>query len=101
MSEYPFRFCILHIVKVIAGNHFSDRLLVLLSVAKRTRTPEAQFGRDAIQAIRNSGTQNQSRIRFVRKGLLTFSLLFYRTEYSMDAVPIPRGSITSSTPYFF
>jgi len=26
--EYPFRFCILHIVKVTAGNHFSDRPLI-------------------------------------------------------------------------
>lgn len=32
ISEYPFRFCILHIVKVTAGKHFSDRLLVLKSV---------------------------------------------------------------------
>jgi len=30
ISEYPFRFCTLHIVKVTAGNHFSDRLLVRL-----------------------------------------------------------------------
>jgi hypothetical protein len=29
--------------------------LVLLSEAKRTRTPEAQFGRGAIRARRNSG----------------------------------------------
>lgn len=28
-SKYTFRFCISHIVKVKAGNHFSDSLLVL------------------------------------------------------------------------
>ncbi len=30
ISEYPLQFCMLHIVKVIAGNHFSDRFLVLM-----------------------------------------------------------------------
>jgi hypothetical protein len=32
ISEYPFRFCILPIVKVTAGNRFSDRLLMLDSL---------------------------------------------------------------------
>ncbi len=53
-------------------------------------------------------TQNQSKINVMRSftphsfPLLTLysPFIFYRTEYSMDAVPIPRGSITSSTPYF-
>ena len=31
LLEYPFRFCILRIVKVEAGNHFSDRFLVKLT----------------------------------------------------------------------
>jgi hypothetical protein len=34
---------------------FRTHNLVLLSAAKRTRTPEAQFGRGAIRARRNSG----------------------------------------------
>jgi len=30
--KYPFRFCILRIVKVTAGNHFSDRLLFAIDI---------------------------------------------------------------------
>ena len=47
ISKYPFRFCILRIVKVTAGNHFSDKLLVALSCSE----PPEGFARWSLRLL--------------------------------------------------